>query len=935
MAQQDGQECEKIAGALKDELSVLSKVIPNLHTITGPASDSSEVVVVNNGKDCFTRLKLSCRKFLSSIASEKHPVVLHLDDLQWADQASIEVLQSLVTDRESKHILIIGTQRNADSPQGAEYSPLKDILHLPGSELDCLPCTAIQLGNFDCYQVAELVSNLLNTPPSKIVELSELILKRTDGLPFFVVKFMEMLKDKWLLVYDDQRREWGWSISDIQAETTASENVVDMVAVRIQKLKKKSQCILRLASVQGFRFERDVLVALAAKDESVMKKKKKSSDDPLKYAQEQVEKALNVAMRKGLVEKNHDESFKFSHDRIHGCLYFTIPSNELCGLHLSVGRVLQEMYTGDERHLFAIADHLNQSSQLLVTSEDKLNCGQCNLWATDLAINKSAYSLAAEYACHGLTQIDTDTKWNNYYYKLSLDLHCLAADAYYGCGDIERCDENLEQVFQNARSVRDCCRAYSIKVRSLGAQARLEEAIEVAFAVARKLGVVLPKKPKMRHAIWQIIKTKRMLRGKTDEQLLVPPVDTGESSDMYQALTFLGIATHYASLSLKIPYLCLSIVKMLQLTIKGQASDPSVFASYGILAAVMKDIPEAVRMGRLSLQYRGKETGMHVALSISHTFLLHWRTPFHESLEPLVRATHMGMDVGDFDAAFMAIQGYIRMSFYCGHPLPELEQQIRASCAEMFAFDNRSHIYQSLPYWQLFLNLLGQNENPTILTGEAMNQQTLSAEASAANVDVVPHTINALRLMLCYHFEDAPSLVSLVAKYEEHETPHIGHFMYYISRFYAGLACIALYRTSGKRPYKRKTLKVIKQMQNWTKDGCVNTKPLLSLLEAEMATLVKPAAVNAVHATFVQAIDDANEVENSCLAALANQRAAHYFDVHTPDQPEASEYMRRALELYNYWGATAKVTYLEETYHWLIDSPPKQDLPTEILANSL
>lgn len=189
-------------------------------------------------------------------------------------------------------------------------------------------------------------------------------------------------------------------------------------------------------------------------------------------------------------------------------------------------------------------------------------------------------------------------------------------------------------------------------------------------------------------------------------------------------------------------------------------------------------------------------------------------------------------------------------------------------------------------------------------------------------------TIRMVRIVLCYHFDDVASLKSLLDNFEGSS---VGHFMLYIGHFYLGLANIALYRSAKKRNYKGLARKSIKKMRKWTKDGCINTKPLLALMDAEMATLTQQKHTEKVRTAFDQAIDEARASENAYLEAMANERAARYFQFQTVDQTITTAYMDEALLLYDSWGAASKIDYLETSCPWLAVQPGAA--PHEIVTN--
>lgn len=585
LVSQDKSTCEKLARGLEGDISVLSKVIPNLSSVIGTCAGSgdqddtptrSAPVAYHHVQANFTQLKLACRKFLNTIASRKHPIVILIDDLQWADKESLEVIESIRTDVNSKYVLLIGTYRSDHDAGPLLQILLENTTAEYTKEQPCLYATSIHLKNLDCDRVATLIGMCTSKTSRETHSLAQLVVKRTNGNPFFVVRFLELLQQNNLLTYDGD--QWSWRIDEIQEDTIACDNVVKIVQASIQNLHHIVQSILRLAAVMGFTFDRGVLEA------AIWQRTLSSSDNKTTSSARvstQVAEALQIGEDRGLIESNADGTFRFCHDTFSCCLYAMTPKGpKVASAHLLLSRVMQKMENVNEpNYVFAIADQLNRGKLLIDLDDDRLNCAQGNLRAAKQALGRSAFELASEYAQHGLGIVNTSVKWSETNYTTILDLHCVAAEALYCRGNLDESNTHLEEVFEHAESLADVTRARVIRVHALGAHARLEEAIDVAFCGARAAGVkLIPKKPTMRGAICRLLQTKIMLRGKSDEQLLILP--TVEEEVMKDVAFLLRVAAHYASVSMRIPHMIFAITTLIQLSLKGK-NPVSSFCLYG------------------------------------------------------------------------------------------------------------------------------------------------------------------------------------------------------------------------------------------------------------------------------------------------------------------------------------------------------------------
>lgn len=312
---------------------------------------------------------------------------------------------------------------------------------------------------------------------------------------------------------------------------------------------------------------------------------------------------------------------------------------------------------------------------------------------------------------------------------------------------------------------------------------------------------------------------------------------------------------------------------------------------------------------------------------VMRTFLIHWRAPLYDSLEPLQRAYVTAMESGAVEVAFLAVSTWIQLATCSGHPLDQLERNASEYCGHMDEFKHKSHMYMSLPFLQFCLNMMGQSEDPMVLTGEAMDEKTYHQQAAHEEVLLAPQTCNVLQIMLACHFNPSPHVLKrLVSEHESVKKPPVGHFLKYTTKFYVGLSYIELYRSFAKRSDKRKAHKIANELRKWTLDGCPNTKPLWALINAELTTLSSKRSTACIQASFLDAIQEASKIHNLCLEAMANERAARYqltLRLGKDQEPAGQLHMERAIQLYRRYGAFAKTEILERTTNPLISSKPK------------
>lgn len=937
----DDKALAAIAQDLEGEQHLLGNLIPNLSRVTHPsnndrhnhhgttisssssslselsASPSSlnevvEAISGPNGKDVFARFKQACRKFLQATSTSQHPVLLFLDDLQWADEASIHVLMSLLTDPSSKHVLIVCTYR--DNKTARSETTMQQFKDLISNRLDerhrfIVPCTNYILQDFELANVVDMVSLLLNLESSRTTPLCELILRRTNGNPYFVVQFLKLLEAQELLRFSDEIYSWVWDLTEILANTQICDNVADLLSTRVNALNEHVQSILKMAATLGFKFERSILGRVVRIVTPAF--------------QDRVNATLASAESMGFIESSHhDENnnsiLAFSHDGVYQCLFSLVADEP--SWHLRIAQALSEISETMEKPdacVFMIANQLLRAKPALENPLEKVLTARASLKAANLAMSKSAIPLAAKYVDFGIEVLDAEAAWRDHY-ELALELYTTAIQLQYCRGRYDDCRHSVEQVRKHARTFRDSLAAETTLMSALGANGELNQAIDVSFSLARRLGMKLPKNPSMRHSIMEIIRTKKMLKGKTDSDLLQLPED--DQDDNTAGFRLLGQAAEYASLAGRIPHLCLAVLCLVQTAVENGSVVPPIYSSYGILVSVMGNISEAYRFGNLATQLQAKvgDRSMEGATAaMVHAFLYHWKNPLQDSLPPLLHAFGTAVDVGEIDAAFTVASTYSLAALHCGLDLVELENSLKNYCRQMSDFEHRRQALLSLPCWQLCLNLLGNaHQSPCVLTGDAMNQDQIAEEATKSGHLLAHCNLNLCKIMACYFFDSIEPLDALLVAQEKE--PSIGsHFSLYVTRFYVGLAYVALLHQSQKntRRFRRGARRCLNRLTKWVKVGCNNCKPLASLVHAELTSstssyVCSSSTNDKLENLYRTAIEDARQCGFQHVEALANERAGRAL-MRSGHLELATPYLVASRQLYQTWGAAAKAEWID------------------------
>ncbi|MCP4137273.1 MAG: AAA family ATPase, partial [bacterium] len=347
-------------------------------------------VVELNPEEARNRFNIVFKNFIKVFASGDHPLVLFLDDLQWADQASLNFMRNMIIDPGMESLLLIGAYRDTEV---SETHPLMGVLD--EIEKEEISIKKIVLTPLSTRHVNDFVSEVLRCTKERSHSLAELVHGKTGGNPFFVKQFMKTLYDNGLLEIDPVKG-WYWDIGRI-GETNITANVVELMANKIDGLNNKAREILKTAACIGDRFDLETLSAVTGK--------------PIAEALNE----LTEPVEEGLIGMS-DDIYSFQHDRIMEAAYSLIPEEIKKELHLKIGRILLEKTPEEEwrEKIFYIVGQLNYGSDLLVLAEERDELARLNLEAGEKARRSTAFDSASHFFKFGIDLLSPDA-WQNRY----------------------------------------------------------------------------------------------------------------------------------------------------------------------------------------------------------------------------------------------------------------------------------------------------------------------------------------------------------------------------------------------------------------------------------------------------------------------------------------------------------------------------------------
>lgn len=869
----------RLAQALGPNGKVMTDIIPELELIIGPQPELPELGL----EESKHRFILAFLAFVSAISGKKHPIALFIDDLQWADFASLKLIEHMVGYPLVRHVFVIGAFRDNDPESLQPVKSSTRALENAGVTVD-----HIELGPLGHREIRHVVAETLKCPLDKAEPLSELIESKTGGNPFFVIQFLQTLHKEKKLVFD-AKQGWVWRMDDIRA-MGITENVVDLMVRKITALPGEVQSLIKICAIIGNRFDLETIAMLT----------RMTLDRALAL--------MTKAVHEGLTAPEK-EDYVFAHDRIQEAAYSLVSAGERETLHYRVGWLTWTHCDekGRDEHLFFITDHLNAGSRLLTDPNERDPLIHLNVLAGKKSKASAAYAPALRYFQQALSLLG-DRCWEDHY-PLTLSITNDLTETAYLTGDYPLMNRIAETATAHARHILDLVTISFTRMNAAKATKNFDQAISIGLSMLDKLGIHIPSKPHQQHVLKMVIKAKWYLRRKTVEELIDLPVMTNrEMLAAAHILSSLGHAAYNANPNI----FAIDVLNMMPLGIKyGNAPEhPFAYAAYGaILIAGFDDIEGAYRFANMALKLVDKlrlETQKSRVSFVYNVLIRHWKEHARNSMDAFVEAFQMGLDTSDLEYAAFNLFGYHEVGFNIGLPLTALARRMDKQIAIIRLLNQDNALDQCRIFRQAVFNLMENREDPTDMNGSILNADDMIPVLKKANQRTAVFTYYYLRLYLSYLFGRHDRIMVLSEKAWDFIDAVSGTISYPCFLLYDTLAKLALY-PDLHAPEQRKVLKqawkVKKKFRKWSRHAPMNFRHRLDMLEAEEARILGRA--DEAHVAYDRAAELAETHGYLQDLALIHERAALFFKKRNMGG-KFRHHVREAYNVYRRWGATVK-----------------------------
>ncbi|WP_448265239.1 trifunctional serine/threonine-protein kinase/ATP-binding protein/sensor histidine kinase [Nostoc sp. DSM 114159] len=904
----------KILQVLRDEGQVILEVIPELEQIIGqqpPATELSQSAAQN-------RFNLLFQKFIQVFTTKEHPLVIFLDDLQWADSASLKLMQLLMSESGSGALLLIGAYRDN------EVSTAHQLM-LTLAEIRKVNATihSITLAPLSKASLNQLVVDTLSCSSKTAQPLTQLVYQKTQGNPFFATHFLKALYEDGLITFNFAQGYWQCDIVAVKA-LALTDDVVEFVALQLQKLPDATQDMLKLAACIGNQFDLLTLAIVSEQSEteaaaSLWKALQEGLVLPTSEVYKFFQDNEHIYDSNALDSNFQIPTYKFLHDRVQQAAYSLIPDEEKQFTHLKIGQLLLQntSESQQEERIFEIVSQLNWGMALITQPTQRQQLAQLNLNAGRKAKEATAYAAAIHYLNYGMQLLPINS-WK-IAYELTRSLHEEAAEAAFLNNEFEQMESLIQVVIQQTTTLLDRVKVYEVQLQAYQVQGQPFRAIATGCELLAQLGVTLPESVTPPDIQQYVVNTLSTLAARNIQSLVdLPLMDDTKALVALRIMASIAPAIHQTS-SYLLPIIACEEVNLSLKYGNAPLSAPG-YADFGIVLNICNQLESGYEFGQLALILVDRFQAKSVqSMTIFKVAALNQSNKQHirASISLLQESHNIGLETGDF---FHVLASMIFKLFYVYLSGTEV---LEVLLADIKAYESNFAKNQRLLNWssivcQSIKNLIEYSDNPECLIGENCQEEQLLSALIKENDELTLHIFFLSKLTLGYLFENFSAAVENANQGEQYLNGAAGMLSVPVFYYYDSLSRLAVYPTAEPSQQEQLLLKVgenQEKLQFRAKFAPMNFQHKFDLVEAERHRVLgeKIAAIE----LYDRAITLAKENQYIQEEALSNELAAKFY-LDWGKEKIAQVYMQEAYYCYARWGAKAKTEDLEKRYPQLL-----------------
>ncbi|NDJ17522.1 trifunctional serine/threonine-protein kinase/ATP-binding protein/sensor histidine kinase [Myxacorys almedinensis] len=927
---------DKLLAAVGNHGQVIIDVIPEVEQILG----KQPAIAALPPTEAQHRFNRVFQSFIRVFCQTEHPLVLFLDDLQWADSATLKLIHVLLSDDQTHHLFLIGAYRdnevNAAHPLMMLLDDLKQGATSPETPNCGIAFHQIRLAPLSLPHVTQLIADTLRSAPATVSPLAERVMQKTEGNPFFVNEFLKTLHQEKLLRFDRQTHRWQWDLNGMQAIAIA-DNVVDLMLGKFRKLSEPAQQLLQRAACIGNRFDLTTLSVIQSS------------------SVEAIAQTLAPVIQEGMILPTSEPEislttncliqiqYKFLHDRVQQAAYALIDPEQQQAVHLKIGRLLLANCAQSDANdlalsanrLFEVVGHLNLGQALITDAEEQHHLAQLNLQAGQKAKSAAAYDVAQDYLSHAYD--DLGDAWETDY-ETSFILHQELAENSYLVGDAERSHCLIRQTLAHAKTPLEQAEIYRLLIVVHTLQADYAAAIAAGRAALALLDIQLPSTELPAAFEAELAQAQSFGAGHPSQRaetkgsvanlpaiadlLNAPEMTSPEKKTAAKLLMALGAPTYFSQYDLWL----IVVMQIVNLSLQyGQLPESTYgYSEYGlILGSMLGDYETGYEFGQLSLNISEKLNALaekcQVCLVIGGS-INHWVRPLKEDAITFTEGYQAGLESGELQFAGYNIAHQMVNTFYQGVDLESLAAKLPDYL--QFARQTQNQLVEDmLLACDLAIRSLrvGNARELRFSTEHLTEAQYLEHSRTHGSLAAVGmYLIFKAQILLLYD-QPAAALQSIQqAEALRHYFPgcislaafNVCHSLSLVAQLYQVSA-------STQALYRQQIAENQQQMQRWATLCPENFLHHVLLVEAELARRsANPWDAIALYDQAIAAAEANGFIQD---AAFANELAAQFW-LKQGKEKMAQAYLLEAYYGYQRWGAEAKLADLHSRYPYLANA---------------
>jgi len=896
---------------------IILDILPELEKIIGPQPQVAEL----NPIDAQNRFKMIFSKFINVFASKEHPLVIFLDDLQWSDASTLDLLKYILETGIGKYILFIGTYRDNEVKVGHPLHKLLEELK-NGQQGSPLPFNEILLKPLEFSALNQLIADTFHSHPNETKPLSDIILQKTDGNPFFVRRVLNSLYIKGAFTFLSKKSQWVYDLKKVEAIET-SDNVVDLLLNCLESIPMSAMDILKLAACIGSQFDLTTISRISKKSVWALGK------DLWIAIEKEIILPLNNnyrfinTLKRNINTSDLEMPFCFAHDRLRQAVYTLIPERKKCEIHLSIGNEYLNSFreTKQTDVIFDMVNHLNIGKDLIDQKEERIELADLNIMAGNKAKSSTAYEVALNYfeTAKSLLPDEVWSKMPDKFFSLLLELATTALLS----GDLSKSEnicEHLSKIADNNLKKGDVT---NIKVLTLIFQGKLNECINEIRNTLLLFNISLPVsdeaiEQKMQEGVKRM--QQFLARTPVDELVNLPVMEDPEKLMAMQLLFQAVPPGRQVNPNL---YFLVSLM-MFELTCTYGISPLSskCFVNCGVLQGrVLGDYETGYKLGEaaFALVNKFKAEADKTSVYFIFPFLSYWRTHYQESLDYYDIAYQTGLETGDLMHLTYTIAHKVHLLMWVGKNLTECKSETKNTIT--FLKQSKANVPLVLADIVYYMIEKFQTipEHDDQLYFEKKDKKMIDRIESIHNIVYLArfYVYNTYVNIVMDNMEEAAKWNALADK-----IIFAGLSDFTIPDHYLFKALILIHKWKAAMPKEQSDIKttlsnIQQKMKYWSENCPANFEHKYFLICAGIA-IIENKSVDTIIDLFQKAMDSINNNDFIQMKAICNESFGKFW-LTRGNETIGKAYIKEAHYLYKQWGAYRKVKLLEKVYsHYFV-----------------